>query len=664
MADLQRAYSLLTVKAIDTERRTFSGMATTPSPDRVGDIVDPRGARFKNPLSLLLFHDTHLPVGTAKFGTPTDEGIPFEASIPDVAEPGTLKDRVDEAWHSVKYQIIRGVSIGFRAMENGIELLKTGGLKFTDYEVLELSLVPVPANAEATITAIKSLDAQHLAASGLKAAPRPTITSNTPGASGTPAVRLLPPRSEQQMKSTAEQIASYKSTRDQKFTEREALMTKAAEEGRTLDDSESQAYDTLDAEIKSLDTHIKRLETLQDQQKAAATAVTGHDQHAAAAARGGVSHVTVKSQVPAGIEFARAVICKALAYREGGRPIEHAKERYPDADRLHAFLKATVPAGTTTHVTYAAPLVDPTNLASEFIEFLRPETIIGKFGTGSYPSLRRVPFNVRMNGQTSGGDAYWVGEGAPKPLTKFDFNATTLGYTKIASIAVLTDELVRFSSPSAEALVRDALVAANVERADVDFIDPSQSAVANVSPASITNGLSALTPSGTSADAARADIARIIKSFLDENNTPASMVLIMPMALALSLSVQVNSLGQPEFPGLTMRGGTLLGIPVITSQYAANRSGAGNLVIAVNASDVFLADDGQVTVDVSREASLQMLDNPTNSSATGTPTTMVSMFQTNSMAIRAERYINWAKRRASAVVYMDDVNWGSIGSPA
>jgi hypothetical protein len=113
-----------------------------------------------------------------------------------------------------------------------------------------------------------------------------------------------------------------------------------------------------------------------------------------------------------------------------------------------------------------------------------------------------------------------------------------------------------------------------------------------------------------------------------------------------------------------MQGGDLLGIPVIPSQYAANQSGAGNLVIAVNASDILLADDGQVTVDASREASLQMLDNPTNSAATGTATTMVSMFQTNSIALRAERFINWAKARTTAVAYMDDVNWGSIGSPA
>jgi hypothetical protein len=34
-----------------------------------------------------------------------------------------------------------------------------------------------------------------------------------------------------------------------------------------------------------------------------------------------------------------------------------------------------------------------------FIEFLRPRTIVGKFGTGGVPSLRRVPFNVRVSGQ-------------------------------------------------------------------------------------------------------------------------------------------------------------------------------------------------------------------------------------------------------------------------
>jgi hypothetical protein len=138
----------------------------------------------------------------------------------------------------------------------------------------------------------------------------------------------------------------------------------------------------------------------------------------------------------------------------------------------------------------------------------------------------------------------------------------------------------------------------------------------------------------------------------------------MPNSLALALSLMVNSLGQASFPGLSAQGGTLLGIPVVASQYAANASGAGNLVIAINAPDIFLADDGQVTLDASREASIEMSDAPANRSDTAVGASLVSMYQTNSIAVRAERYINWAKVRSTAVVYMDDVNWGSVGSPS
>jgi len=43
------------------------------------------------------------------------------------------------------------------------------------------------------------------------------------------------------------------------------------------------------------------------------------------------------------------------------------------------------------------------------------------------------------------------------------------------------------------------------------------------------------------------------------------------------------------------------------------------------------------------------------------PTSLVSLWQTNSVGIRAERFINWGKRRASAVAYLTGVAWG--GAP-
>src|SRR3546814_8268332 len=101
-------------------------------------------------------------------------------------------------------------------------------------------------------------------------------------------------------------------------------------------------------------------------------------------------------------------------------------------------------------------------------------TILGRFGAGGIPSLRRIPFNVHIKGQTVGGTGYWVGEGKPKPVTKFGYNDTYHGWFKVAAISVLTDELIRFSDPSAENYVRDALADVLVARMDTDFIDRSE----------------------------------------------------------------------------------------------------------------------------------------------------------------------------------------------
>src|SRR5690625_7886619 len=101
--------------------------------------------------------------------------------------------------------------------------------------------------------------------------------------------------------------------------------------------------------------------------------------------------------------------------------------------------KAAVPAAYTTDSTWAGPLVgDEGSVFADFVEFLRPQTILGRFGQGGVPSLRQVPFRVPLVGQTSGGEGYWVGEGKAKPLTKFDFARRVLEPLKVDNIAAVT----------------------------------------------------------------------------------------------------------------------------------------------------------------------------------------------------------------------------------
>src|SRR5690606_22560613 len=105
-------------------------------------------------------------------------------------------------------------------------------------------------------------------------------------------------------------------------------------------------------------------------------------------------------------------------------------------------------------------------------------------------------------------------------------------------------------------------------------------------------------------------------------------------------------------------GGSLFGLPVIDSQYVPDGT-----VVLVNASDIYFADEGGVAVDMSREASLEMADNPSHDSDTPAPAELVSMFQTNSVAFRAERTLNWASRRDEAVAVLSDVAWGDPADP-
>src|SRR5690606_15415671 len=73
----------------------------------------------------------------------------------------------DEAWQSIKAGLVRGFSIGFSALEAS-DIEGSWGRRFTRWEWLELSAVTVPANAEASIQSIKSIDAEIRRGCGVK----------------------------------------------------------------------------------------------------------------------------------------------------------------------------------------------------------------------------------------------------------------------------------------------------------------------------------------------------------------------------------------------------------------------------------------------------------------------------------------------------------------
>ncbi len=674
---IQRARSLLEIKSIDAEQRTITGLASTPSTDRAGDIVESTGAQFTLPIPLLWQHDSRQPIGDVFAAKVTSAGIEIKARIATIDEPGNLKDRLDEAWQSIRSGLVRGLSIGFQSLEE-VEIKdtkRTTGFRFLKWLWLELSAVTIPANQQATIFTVKHFDT-GLAASGTEAEIDPVKPSA--GASATlPVVKILTPGKDRHMpKPITDQIKSFEATRQAKAAERAAIMEKTGDEGVTLDAEQTEKYDTLTVELKSLDAHLVRLHDLEDENKLAAKAVNADTKESASASRGGHVAITAKDTMPADLAFGAMILCKATSYLELQKgnfvtPLDIAKVRYPSSSLIHGYFqqKTSVAGGTTTDSNFASALLAPAQvLESAFLEFLRPKTLVDRFGTNqngvNIPSLKRVPFNIKIQSQTSGAGAGWVGEGKGKPVTKFNTTSATLLFTKIAAISVITEELARFSRPGAEGLVRDELVRAVVAKMDTEFIDPSVAVSSGVNPASITNGLTGLTTAGTSAANVLTDVQALVLPFLLNNYDVSQLVLLMPNTLALTLSLMQNSLGQDSYKGMTAMGGTLAGIPVLASQYLASGASFGNMVVCLSAENIALADDGNVAVDVSREASIEMSDAPANEVTGPTASSYtVSMFSTNSIAIRAEREIHWKKLRTTAVTFMDDVNWGSVGSP-
>jgi HK97 family phage major capsid protein/HK97 family phage prohead protease len=662
---MNRAYSILNIKSADKQTRTIKGVATTPTPDRMGDVIEPLGVKFKNPMPLLWQHKSDKPIGQVSFKKPTKDGIDFEAILPDVSgkpDNSEVRKRVEEAWDSIELGLVGAVSIGFKAIEYNF-MKDTDGIHFIETEVMELSLVTIPANSEAVISTFKSIDAPMLAASGLEA--KDIDRPKRPGVSGKQPHTPPAPKDARKMK-IAEQISAYEAKRAGHSARMTELMTKAADQNVTLDAAESEEYDRLEKETTDIDAHLVRLRRLEEANKAAAVEPPKPPRTEHALILPDNARISVKgANAPLGSAFTRLAIAIAYGMGDTMKSIQRAKEWKADMPEITAILeagignimdgqKAAVGAGTTTDAGFASPLVFYQVMVDQFIQLLRPRTIIGRI-----PNLRMVPFNIQMPATTTGTSVGWVGENAPKPVSNMAFTTVTMRWAKAAGIVILTQELVRFSNPAAEAVVRGDLVAAMAQFLDRQFVDPAVAAVPNVSPASITNGVTPIVATGTNEAALRADIKSMMQAFLVQNLQLGGGVWIMTQQQALSLSLMINALGQPSFPTITGDGGTLAGYPVVASENLPASGGSpanGYPMIFALASEIMLADDGQTVIDASNQASVQMDTAPDSPPSASSP--YVSLWQMNYVGLRAERWINWQKRRTNCVAYIDQAKYG------
>lgn len=640
---IERAYSTITIKAVNEEQRTIEGIATTPTPDRMQDIVELDGMEFKLPMPFLYQHDSRKPIGNVTYAKAVDGKMMVKIQV---AQAG-VAEYIDEAWSVIKAGLVRGLSIGFRSLEQSYDNV-TGGFHFIRSEWMELSAVTIPANAEATILAVKSLDTQLRAASGVRAQNvfRLDAINNLPGATGSPRTKTL---------TIKEQIVQFTNKRALADSRVEEIMGKAATEGRTLDAAEQEEYDTLMLEVKATDAHIVRLKTHEGALAARATAVTAqtveHNERAGNPRATGI--ITLESNLPKGTGFTRMVGALVQSKGDVERAAGYAERRWKDSSpEVALVLRSVVDAGDTTTSGWASQLVPAAQqLQNEFLELLRPATILGRI-----PNLRKVPFNIAVPLQTGDGTYGWTGEGAAAPVGQLTLSSATLAWAKANGIIAITKELALLSSPDAEAIVRNSMIKGCARFLDQQFVG-SAAAVANVSPAGSLNGISSTAVSGTTAAAFLLDMNTLLGKFITNNQDPTNLVILMSATTALAVSLMKSSLGTRLYPEISLKqladgtNGTLLGLPVIVSQNVSSK------IIAINADDILMADGNQITVDVSDQASVEMDTVPAlgEDSPVSAISTLKSFWQNGLIGLKVERFITWKVARTSAVEYLTAV---------
>jgi HK97 family phage major capsid protein/HK97 family phage prohead protease len=631
---MKRAYSVIDFRSVDDEKRIIEGIASTPAVDSYQTILEPQGAEFKLPLPVLYQHNSRQPIGKVIDAKVSKDGIRVRLQI---AKAG-VTEFIDEAWALIREGLVRGLSVGFDPIEETFD--KTfQGIRFTKWRWLELSTVTIAANTDATMTSVRSADEAILAALGTsnRSVVRLDSTKTSPGVSGLT-------HKGKPMKTIAEQIAAFEA-KEQSLEARNAeIMNQATEAGRTLEEPEVEEYDNNTAEIKTIGEHLVRLRAQEKRNLARAKEVTAENTKTEDKAKDTRrSVIEVKSNAPKGIGVARMAMAMIRAKGNPYEAIENAKRSWPDNPEIQAHIRTVIEAGDTTTSGWASQLIPSAQqMDGEFLDMLRDKIVIGRI-----PGLRRVPFNVSVPLQSGAGTYGYVGEGAPKPVTKPTYGSATLRFEKAAGIIVITQELARFSTPSAELLVRDEMIKGLTAYFDSVFVSAG-AAVTNVMPAGILNGISATAASGTTAAFFRKNFDTTMQKMITNKRDPAQLVILMSAGVAMTLSSMINSLGQQEFPSINATGGNYLGVPIVTSQ------ALGTNIVLIDPSDILLAEDPGVAIDISTEASVEMDDAPTvgESSPATQITTLKSFWQNNLVGIRCEQFRTWKVARSSAVEYI------------
>ncbi|HGM4679958.1 TPA: phage major capsid protein [Serratia marcescens] len=298
---------------------------------------------------------------------------------------------------------------------------------------------------------------------------------------------------------------------------------------------------------------------------------------------------------------------KGLMLVKAARALVKTNGRYSEAqdivndEKVAAYLGKALVSGATSN----NPLVTTDIVAREFAEYAFSQSVPGKL----MARAQQLPFKTKV-GSISGIGAGWVKEATAIPVRKGKVDPSEeLKPFKIASLVVVTDELLRLATNGTDLALRNMMVSAAIREIDRKFLS-TDAEIEELSPAGALLG-------APNAD----DYSTLIETHVNNGNSLAGSSLVMPLTSVLS--VTNDQLRQFE----------LLGISIMPSQYATGLSliDPANMMINIEGASLITAKQGSV----------EMTDEPVNNTSEPVASEMVSLYQTDSAAIMTTIFCGW-----------------------
>lgn len=338
----------------------------------------------------------------------------------------------------------------------------------------------------------------------------------------------------------------------------------------------------------------------------------------------------VVSTAPKGQILIRSLILRATCPNATNQTLQDVAQARWGAYSGDMVAKAAVAAITGSDVGDTA--------AVEFFGLVMERTLLGRMA-----GLRRVPFYRRMLKMVSGANGYWVSQGKPVPLSKPALEGSTIDPLKVCAIIAATEEAMTTGGAIAETGFQRDLERAVIDTLDAALIDASNAGIADEMPAAITYGA----PSAPATSDAVADIAALIGMF---GGDLGAAYFVTDASTATNMALLRNAEGALLFPDVGARGGSVLGIPLLTSRASPRDSSGGQLAL-IDPTGIAYGADG-LAISKAQHATLAMSDTPESEP------TLVSLWQTNTVAFKSEMTANWEVQRVGSVATLTGVQWG------